>query len=297
MQQWFLAPNEPLFFKFWIQNCKLYVQTHSQHIRNHISNNFPHLHNVNRGLETITKSKIWKNQLMPVVNSATVFFGRQTSRYRWKFECLQACRLSEPILCSSNMMLLTPCRIQNTSNEAWKQAKSEKRPNLLIFLVVLSQSQLQRVRGGGYEDGYEVKKFFLPKMFPSARKPRKSDYFTHLLCYFSRYFTFSFLFLWLFFSTGPERPIFNGNPKNRKFGGNISRKQRNMLKNPFVLPKMTLWWGLDSSLRSRIAHTEPISVTAPAVPGVPTVPNGSFSMGLAKSQIWSYSWNKTTKPA
>ena len=47
----------------------------------------------------------------------------------------------------------------------------------------------------GCEDGYEVKKFVLPKMSPGARQPRKVDYFTHLLCYFLRYFTFSFLFL------------------------------------------------------------------------------------------------------
>ena len=62
---------------FEILNSKMLVlcSTHSQHIRNHISNNFSHLHNVSRGLETSTKSKIRKNQLMAVVNSATVFFG------------------------------------------------------------------------------------------------------------------------------------------------------------------------------------------------------------------------------
>ena len=51
--------------------------------------------------------------------------------------------------------------------------------------------------------------------------------------------------------------------QNRKFGGKLSRKRQNMLKNPFELPKMTLLWGLDSSLSSRVAHTEPISVTEP----------------------------------
>ena len=34
--------------------------THSQHIRKHISNNFPHLHNVNRGLQTPKVEKIEK---------------------------------------------------------------------------------------------------------------------------------------------------------------------------------------------------------------------------------------------
>ena len=41
---------------FEILNSKMLVlcSTHSQHIRKHISNNFPHLHNVSRGLETST---------------------------------------------------------------------------------------------------------------------------------------------------------------------------------------------------------------------------------------------------
>ena len=70
-------------------------------------------------------------------------FWRQTSRYRWKFGCLQACRLSKPIVCTSNMMLLTSHRIQNTSNEAWKQAKSKKRPKS-ADLVVLRLSQREK---------------------------------------------------------------------------------------------------------------------------------------------------------
>ena len=59
-----------------------------------------------------------------------------------------------------------------------------------------------------------------------------------------------------------------------------------MITSPFELPKMTLWWGLDSSLGSRLAHTEPISVTAPPGQTGPTGPNGIFSMGLAKSKFW-----------
>ena len=60
-------------------------------------------------------------------------FWRQNGRKRWKFECLQACRLSEPIVCTSNMMFLTSHRIQNTSNEAWKQAKSKKKAKICWF--------------------------------------------------------------------------------------------------------------------------------------------------------------------
>ena len=135
--------------------------------------------------------------------------------------------------------------------------------------------------------------FFLPKMFPSARKPRKSDYFTHLLCYFSRYFTFSFLFLWLFFSRGPESPIFNGNPKNRKFGAITSTKRRNLLKNPLEVPKRTLWRGYNSSLRSRVAHTEPISVTEPWGQGGPRGPKReNVTVPYKKSKLKTFTVQK-----
>jgi hypothetical protein len=76
-------------------------------------------------------------------------FWRQNGRKRWKFECLQACRLSEPIVCTSNMMFLTSHRIQNTSNEAWKQAKSKKRPKS-ADLVVLRLSQREKIEKTHY---------------------------------------------------------------------------------------------------------------------------------------------------
>ena len=76
-------------------------------------------------------------------------FWRQNGRKRWNFECLQACRLSEPIVCTSNMMFLTSHRIQNTSNEAWKQAKSKKRPKS-ADLVVLRLSQREKIEKSHY---------------------------------------------------------------------------------------------------------------------------------------------------
>ena len=62
---------------------------------------------------------------------------------------------------------------------------------------------------------------------------------------------------------GAQTAFFQWDSQNRKFAGDISTKRRNMLKNPLEVPKRTLWWGLNSSLRSRVAHTEPISVTEP----------------------------------
>lgn len=46
-------------------------------------------------------------------------------------------------------MFLTSHRIQNTSNEAWKQAKSKKRPKS-ADLVVLSQSQREKIEKSPY---------------------------------------------------------------------------------------------------------------------------------------------------
>ena len=63
-------------------------------------------------------------------------------------------------------------------------------------------------------------------------------------------------------SQGAQTAFFQWDSQNRKFGGDISKKRLNMLKNPLEVPKRTLWWGLNSSLRSRLAHTDPISVTA-----------------------------------
>ena len=64
-------------------------------------------------------------------------------------------------------------------------------------------------------------------------------------------------------SQGSQTAFFQWDSQNRNFGGEISKKRRNMLPNPLEVPKRTLWWGLNSSLSSRLAHTEPISVTAP----------------------------------
>ena len=74
-------------------------------------------------------------------------FWRQNGRERWNFECLQACRPSEPIVCTSNMMFLTSHRIQNTSNEAWKQAKSKKRPKSADFsgFAAITKSKNRKV--------------------------------------------------------------------------------------------------------------------------------------------------------
>jgi len=47
------------------------------------------------------------------------------------------------------MMFLTSHRIQNTSNEAWKQAKSKKRPKS-ADLVVLRQSQREKIEKSNY---------------------------------------------------------------------------------------------------------------------------------------------------
>ena len=66
-----------------------------------------------------------------------------------------------------------------------------------------------------------------------------------------------------------QTAFFQWDSQNRKFGGEISKKRRNMLPNPLEVPKRTLWWGLHSSLRSRVAHTEPISVTGPRGPRGP----------------------------
>ena len=72
-----------------------------------------------------------------------------------KLECLQACRLLEPIPCTSNMMSLTSHRIQNTSNEAWKQAKSKKRPKS-AYLVVLRPSQREKIFRSHYLLGESI---------------------------------------------------------------------------------------------------------------------------------------------
>ena len=64
-----------VIFEFVNSNSLALCSTHSQHIRKHICNNFPHLHNVNRGLETITNREKQVFAL-PVPQSAVA-----TSRY------------------------------------------------------------------------------------------------------------------------------------------------------------------------------------------------------------------------
>jgi len=53
------------------------------------------------------------------------------------------------------MMFLTPHRIQNTSNEAWKQAKSKKRPKS-ADLVVLRLSQREKIEKSHYLQGESI---------------------------------------------------------------------------------------------------------------------------------------------
>ena len=134
--------------------------------------------------------------------------------------------------------------------------------------------------------GLRRKFFFCPKCSPVHENRAKVIISPTCFATFRDISLFRFCFCDCFFRPVPRGRHFQWEPKNRKFGGNLSRNRQNMLTNPFVLPKMTLWWGLDSSLRSRVAHTEPISVTGQGVPAVPTVPNGIFSMGLAKSKFW-----------
>ena len=85
---------------------------------------------------------------------------------------------------------------------------------------------------------------------------------------------------------GPERPIFNGDRKIEILEVKYQGERQKMITNPLEGPKKTLWWGLDSSLRSRVAQATTISVTAPSVPAVPTEPRGPFSMGTEKSKFW-----------
>ena len=103
---------------------------------------------------------------MAVVNSNSGFW-RQNGRYRWNFECLQAFRLSEPIVYTFNMMLLTSHRIQNTSNEAWKQAKSKKRPKS-ADLVVLRLSQREKIEKSHFLEEESIFFKILPTAFLST---------------------------------------------------------------------------------------------------------------------------------
>ena len=68
-----------------------------------------------------------------VVNSATVIFG---AKMAVKDECLQACRLSDPIICTSNMMLLTShTKHVKRSLETSKIEKKAKSADLVVLLL------------------------------------------------------------------------------------------------------------------------------------------------------------------
>ena len=98
-------------------NPKLLVMcsTHSQHIRNHICNNFPHLHNVNRGLET---SKICEKQVSHCASENK----DKTQPQR----CQERAGLKDNTTHTPYMEFLTFFLIHNTPNEVCKQAKIEK---------------------------------------------------------------------------------------------------------------------------------------------------------------------------
>ena len=58
--------------------------THSQHIRKHIPNNFPHLHNVNRGLQTTKSRKNRKKQLPQEFTKENKQTARKATRQKQK---------------------------------------------------------------------------------------------------------------------------------------------------------------------------------------------------------------------
>ena len=100
-----------IFWKFANPPSLLYTPPTMTHTTHGIT------HHAKRSLET---GKFGRHRF-PVNGSGKQRngdFWRQNGRERWNFECLQACRPSEPIVCTSNMMFLTSHRIQNTSNEA-----------------------------------------------------------------------------------------------------------------------------------------------------------------------------------
>ena len=89
---------------------------------------------------------------------------------------------------------------------------------------------------------------------------------------------------------GAQTAFFQWDSQNRKFGGKISTKRRNMLKNPL---ERTLLWCLYSSLRSRVAHTEPISVTEPWGQGGPRGPKReNVTVPYKKSKLKTFTVQK-----
>ena len=74
-----------VIFEFLNSNLLVLCSAHPQHIRKHICNSFPHLHNVNRGLETST------NREKQVFTLSVPQSGVATSRYFWICEFKFAC--------------------------------------------------------------------------------------------------------------------------------------------------------------------------------------------------------------
>ena len=114
---------------FEILNSKMLVlcSTHSQHIRKHISNNFPHLHNVNRGLQTSKSRKNRKNSFHKEIHK-----GKQANCQKGHFaEAKKRTRRSQkhvtrdkPSFHTLHKPWKTFVHIQSISNEVWKHAKS-----------------------------------------------------------------------------------------------------------------------------------------------------------------------------
>ena len=67
-----------------------------------------------------------------------------------------------------------------------------------------------------------------------------------------------------------------------------------MITNPLEGPKRALLWGLDSSLRSRVAHTEPIFVAAPPGQGGPRGPERPIFHGDSQNRNFGGDISKKT---
>ena len=114
---------------FEILNSKMLVlcSTHSQHIRKHISNNFPHLHNVNRGQQTTKKRKNRKNSFHKGIHK-----GKQANCQKGHLsEAKKRTRRSQnhatrdkPSFHTLYKPRKTLVDIQSISNEVRKHAKS-----------------------------------------------------------------------------------------------------------------------------------------------------------------------------
>ena len=128
--------------------------------------------------------------------------------------CQERAGLKDNTTHTPYMEFLTFFLIHNTPNEVCKQAKIEKIEKNSWFSasepITVTEGRRGNVRVGMRG---ERKIFYVPKRFLSAQKPRKVDYFTHLLCYFLRYFTFSFLWFCDCFFRSWEAPFSTGTRK------------------------------------------------------------------------------------